>query len=83
MNQSSSRDIALGNFIRSIRISRYISIAEIAVTLKISEDNYIQYEAGIVSIYIDHLVIISYILKVDLNLLLDVFENLRNHDTWI
>ncbi|MCW2254957.1 transcriptional regulator with XRE-family HTH domain [Providencia alcalifaciens] len=66
-----------------MRISRYISTAEIAETLKISENNYIQYEAGIVSIYIDHLVIISYILKVDLNLLLYVFENSRNHNTWI
>jgi len=79
MDQSSPRGIALGKFIKDIRISRYISTAEIATTLKISEDNYIQYEAGIISIYIDHLIIISCILKVDLKLLLDVFENPPNH----
>lgn len=79
MNQSNSQDINLGKYIRDIRISRSISTAQVATALKISERKYIQYEEGLVSIYIDHLVTITYILDVDIKRLLDAFKNYHDH----
>ncbi|EKT62535.1 helix-turn-helix domain-containing protein [Providencia burhodogranariea] len=79
MNQSNSRGVSLGKYIRDIRISRSISTKEIAAALRISEYKYIQYELGETSIYIDHLIIISNVFKVEIKVLLDVFESYSNH----
>ncbi|MEB3134101.1 hypothetical protein VKM53_17195 [Providencia stuartii] len=53
-----------------------------AAALKISERNYIQYEEGSVSIYVEHLMIVSSILDVDIKHLLEVFEK-PGKPTWI
>ncbi|AFH95744.1 TPA: helix-turn-helix transcriptional regulator [Providencia stuartii] len=82
MKQPNFRGIALGNYIRKLRTSRGISTEAMAAALKISERNYIQYEEGSVSIYVEHLMIVSSILDVDIKHLLEVFEK-PGKPTWI
>lgn len=82
MKSSKSRGISLGKYIKQLRTSRHISTMTMAATLKISESNYIQYESGTLSIYVEHLVIIASVLDVDIRYLLEAFENPKK-DTWI
>ncbi|MGO2336611.1 helix-turn-helix domain-containing protein [Providencia sp.] len=49
----------LGEFIKNLRISLNISTSELARNLTISEDEYIKYENGEMSIYVDDLVVIA------------------------
>ncbi|ELX8378745.1 helix-turn-helix domain-containing protein [Providencia vermicola] len=82
MRHSNSRGIALGKYIRELRISRRISTLTMATALEISESHYIQYETGTSSIYVEHLVIISSILDIDIKHLLNAFEGAEKN-IWI
>ncbi len=63
-----------GNFIKKIRIQKNISTSEIAKNLTVSEAEYIRYENGDMSIYIDDLFVIAKILDTDVNYLLNIYE---------
>ncbi|SUC36178.1 helix-turn-helix domain-containing protein [Providencia rustigianii] len=63
-----------GNFIKQIRIQKNISTSEIAKNLTVSEAEYIRYENGDMSIYIDDLFVIAKILDTDVNYLLNIYE---------
>lgn len=63
----------LGEFIKHLRVSQNISTSEIAKNLTISQAEYIKYENGEVSIYIDDLFMIAYILDVSIQELLNVY----------
>lgn len=63
-----------GNFIKQIRIQKNISTSEIAKNLTVSEAEYIRYENGDMSIYIDDLFVIAKILDTDMNYLLNIYE---------
>lgn len=82
MKSSKSRGVSLGKYIKQLRTSRRISTTAMAAALKIPESNYIQYESGTLSIYVEHLVIIASLLDVDIRYLLEAFENPKK-DTWI
>ncbi|MEY0234428.1 helix-turn-helix domain-containing protein [Providencia manganoxydans] len=59
MKSSKSRGVSLGKYIKQLRTSRNISTTAMAAALKIPESNYIQYESGTLSIYVEHLEPIS------------------------
>lgn len=75
MNEKKSNNEALGRFIRDTRLSLNMSITDLAKAASMSEKTYSQYEAGITSIYVDHLVIFASVLHLDLNKLFDVYLN--------
>ncbi|EKT57438.1 helix-turn-helix domain-containing protein [Providencia sneebia] len=79
MKSSRYRNIVLGGYIREVRIARGISTKTMVDILKISEDDYLQYESGEVSMYVEHLLIISGILNINFKVLLNIFENARNN----
>ena len=75
MNEKKSNNEALGRFIKDTRLSLSLSISDLAKAASISEKTYSQYEAGITSIYVDHLIIFASVLRLDLNKLFNVYLN--------
>lgn len=75
MNKSNIGNTILGDFIKQKRISRQITTKEMAKLILISEQSYIKYEEGTLSLYIEHLAMLSKILDVDLKTLFDIYIN--------
>ncbi|MGG4607614.1 helix-turn-helix domain-containing protein [Providencia sp. Me31A] len=75
MNKNKFCNIVLGDFIKKKRLEHQITIREIAEMISISESAYLKYEDGSVSIFIDHLVVLAKILKVDLKVFFDIYLN--------
>ncbi|HGV9232916.1 TPA: helix-turn-helix domain-containing protein, partial [Providencia rettgeri] len=57
------------------RIERQITTRKMAELISISEKSYIKYEDGTLSIFIDHLVMLSKILNIDVKTLFDIYVN--------
>ncbi|MEQ4708321.1 MULTISPECIES: helix-turn-helix domain-containing protein [Providencia] len=65
---------AIGSLIKNKRLAKNISTREIAKGLTASEEKYIQYESGELSIYIDDLFAIANILDVSIQELLNAYS---------
>ncbi|MGG4608824.1 helix-turn-helix transcriptional regulator [Providencia sp. Me31A] len=75
MNAVKKRNENLGNHIKELRIVRNIPVKVMADKLNIHEKCYIAYECGETSIYADHLMVISKILGVNINKLINFYLN--------
>lgn len=75
MNERKPNNLSLGKFIQKERLVRQMTTTEIAQAISVSERVYSHYEEGSVSIYIEHLVALSSILKIDLQLFFDAYLN--------
>ncbi|HHE6469388.1 TPA: helix-turn-helix domain-containing protein [Providencia rettgeri] len=73
MKEITQRNKNLGEYIKNIRVKSTISTLEMADHLNITENHYIEYEQGDASIYADHLIFISKIFNVNINVLLNVY----------
>ncbi|HGV9231213.1 helix-turn-helix domain-containing protein, partial [Providencia rettgeri] len=67
------RNKNLGEYIKIIRVKNKISTHEMAINLDITESHYIEYEHGGTSIYADHLITISKIFNININVFLNVY----------
>lgn len=65
----------VGEFIKAVRLARNISTDEMAGSLTISEDEYIQCENGINSLYVDDLLSIAKLLDVEVSSLLSLHRS--------
>ncbi|WP_272693696.1 helix-turn-helix domain-containing protein [Providencia sp. PROV039] len=65
----------VGEFIKVTRVAKGISTNEIAVSLTISEDEYIQCENGDSSLYVDDLLTIAKLLDVEVSSLLSLHRS--------
>lgn len=74
MNKKSG-NVALGNFIKKKRLESQVTTQEMSAKLSITEITYLKYEDGSLSIFIDHLVVLSKILNVELNSLFNIYLN--------
>lgn len=75
MKETKIRNENLGAYIKNIRTASNISISEMAIKLNIQENIYTAYECGEISIYADHLIIISKVLDININVLINVYLN--------
>lgn len=75
MNKNNVGNVVLGEFIKQKRIEHQITTKKMAELISISEKSYIKYEDGTLSIFIDHLVILSKILNLDVKTLFDTYVN--------
>ncbi|EPJ8533495.1 helix-turn-helix domain-containing protein [Providencia rettgeri] len=73
MKEITQRNKNLGEYIKTIRVKSTISTHEMASHLNITENHYIEYEHGDTSIYADHLISISKIFNININVLLNVY----------
>ncbi|WP_272691714.1 MULTISPECIES: helix-turn-helix domain-containing protein [Providencia] len=76
MQKTTQRNKNLGEYIRNIRVNKKISDHKMADSLNITDSHYNEYESGNTSIYADHLIIISKIFNIHINVFLNVY--LRN-----
>lgn len=75
MYKNNVGNVVLGGFIKQKRIERQITTRKMAELISISEKSYIKYEDGTLSIFIDHLVMLSKILNIDVKTLFDIYVN--------
>nr|ELR5225591.1 helix-turn-helix transcriptional regulator [Providencia rettgeri]ELR5229118.1 helix-turn-helix transcriptional regulator [Providencia rettgeri] len=73
MKKNKVGNIVLGNFIKEKRLKSQLTTKQVAELISVSERVYIKYEDGSLSIFIDHLVLLSKIFKVDLKVLFDIY----------
>lgn len=73
MKRKKVGNIVLGNFIKIKRLESQLTTKQVAELISVSERVYIKYENGFLSIFIDHLVLLSKVLKVDLKVLFDIY----------
>ncbi|WP_272670630.1 helix-turn-helix domain-containing protein [Providencia sp. PROV147] len=73
MKKNKVGNIVLGNFIKGKRLESQLTTKQAAELISVSERVYIKYEDGSLSIFIDHLVLLSKIFKVDLKVLFDIY----------
>ena len=73
MKKNKVGNIVLGNFIKEKRLESQLTTKQVAELISVSERVYIKYEDGSLSIFIDHLVLLSNIFKVDLKVLFDIY----------
>ncbi|APC11670.1 MAG: hypothetical protein MEPRV_01615 [Providencia sp.] len=73
MKKNKVGNIVLGNFIKEKRLESQLTTKQVAELISVSERVYIKYEDGSLSIFIDHLVLLSKIFKVDLKVLFDIY----------
>ncbi|ENL8513837.1 XRE family transcriptional regulator [Providencia rettgeri] len=73
MKKNKVGNIVLGNFIKEKRLESQLTTKQAAELISVSERVYIKYEDGSLSIFIDHLVLLSKIFKVDLKVLFDIY----------
>ncbi|ENR5391104.1 helix-turn-helix transcriptional regulator [Providencia rettgeri] len=78
MNKNNVGNVVLGEFIKQKRVEHQITTNKMAELISISEKSYIKYEDGTLSIFIDHLVILSKILNVDVKTLFDTYVNAQS-----
>lgn len=78
MNKNNVGNVVLGEFIKQNRIEHQITTKKMAELISISEKSYIKYEDGTLSIFIDHLVILSKILNLDVKALFDTYVNAQS-----
>lgn len=64
----------VGEFIKAMRLAKDISTDEMAVSLTISEDEYIQCENGVHSLYVDDLLTIAKLLDIEVSSLLSLYR---------
>ncbi|BBU95674.1 MULTISPECIES: helix-turn-helix domain-containing protein [Providencia] len=75
MNKNNVGNAVLGKFIKQKRIEHQITTKKMAELISISEKSYIKYEDGSLSIFIEHLMVISNTLNVDVKTLFDTYVN--------
>lgn len=73
MKKNKVGNIVLGNFIKEKRLESQLTAKQVAELISVSERVYIKYEDGSLSIFIDHLVLLSKVFKVDLKVLFDIY----------
>ncbi|WOC05914.1 helix-turn-helix transcriptional regulator [Providencia sp. PROV024] len=73
MKKNKVGNIVLGNFIKEKRLESQLTTKQVAELISVSERVYIKYEDGSLSIFIDHLVLLSKVFKVDLKVLFDIY----------
>ncbi|MEX5919652.1 helix-turn-helix transcriptional regulator [Providencia huaxiensis] len=73
MKKNKVGNIVLGNFIKEKRLESQLTTKQVAELISVSERVYIKYEDGSLSIFIDHLVLLSKVFKVDSKVLFDIY----------
>ncbi|ENU1228808.1 MULTISPECIES: helix-turn-helix domain-containing protein [Providencia] len=75
MNKNNVGNAVLGELIKKKRIEQQITTKKMAELISISEKSYIKYEDGSLPIFIEHLMILSKILNIDIKTFFDTYVN--------
>lgn len=78
MNKNNVGNAVLGEFIKQKRIEHQITTKEMAELISIPEKSYIKYEDGTLSIFIEHLMVLSKILNIDIKTFFDTYVNAQS-----